>query len=393
MKRGSRPTLKSSLFRYLPAIAILAIAVWYGRSRSGPDLVPFLHEIFPDASEFEQSEGVYAALSDDAELLGWAATGSGSGYGGPMLVVVGLDTSGSVVGSRVVEHRETPLFFRMVRAPAFFKEAEGRNFAEINYSYSEIVGVTGATMSSEAIVAGVRNAVAGIAGPEFNIRLPRPDRPFEFGIFELVILLLFVIAIIATRFRGRRADLIRWSSQAAGLLVIGFWKNSPITIAKITVLISGYFPDIRTNLSFYLLIGGFLFTVLVVGRGIYCTHICPFGAAQQFINMIGGKRIKLPPWSITLMTRMRSVIVFSVIIAALATAQPALTSYEPFAVLFALKGTVLQWFLLLIVMISSLFIQRPWCNFFCPVRSCERVVRDLRKRVTGLVEVQGIECD
>jgi len=393
VKRGSRPTLKSSLFSYLPAIAVLAIAIWFGRSRSGPDLVPVLHDIFPGASRFEQSEGIYAAYSNDNALLGWAATGSGSGFGGPMVVLVGLDTTGSVVGGRVVDQRETPLFFRMVRAPSFFTENAGTHFTEINYDYSEIVGVTGATMSSEAIVSGVRDAVTSVAGPRFNVHLPQPEKPFEFGILELVILLLFVTAVATRRFRGRSADLIRWSSQVTGLIVIGFWKNSPITVAKITALMSGYFPDIRSNLALYLLIGGFLSTALIVGRSIYCTHVCPFGAIQQLINLIGGKQIKFPQWASRLMIGTRDVIVFSVIIAALAMAQPALASYEPFAALFALKGTVLQWFLLFIVMVASLFIHRPWCNYFCPVRSCDRVVKDLRKRVTDPVELQNAEFD
>lgn len=393
VKRGSRPTLKSSLSRYLPAIAILAIAVWYGRSRSGPDLVPLLHEIFPGASRFEQSEGIYAAYSIENSLVGWAATGSGSGFGGPMVVLVGLDTTGNVVGGRVVEQRETPIFFRMVRAPAFFAETVGTHFTEINYNYGEIVGVTGATMSSEAIISGVRDAVTSVAGPGFNVHIPLPEKPFEFGILELIILLLFVTAVATRRFRGRSADLIRWSSQVTGLVVIGFWKNSPITVAKITALMSGYFPDIRSNLDLYLLTGGFLFTVLIMGRSIYCTHVCPFGSVQQFINLIGGKRIKFPRWASRLMTGARDVIVFSVIVAALAMAQPALASYEPFAALFALRGTVLQWFLLFIVMVASLFIQRPWCNFFCPVRCCDRVVKDMRKRFTGFVEVESIECD
>ena len=244
-KRGSRPTLKNSLSRYLPAIAVLAIAIWYGRSSSGPDLVPVLHEIFPGASRFEQSEGIYAAYSIENSLLGWAAIGSGSGFGGPMVVLVGLDTTGNVVAGRVVEHRETPLFFRMVRAPAFFLEASGNHFTEINYTYNEIVGVTGATMSSEAIVSGVRDAISKVAGPKFNIRSPQPERSFEFGILELVILLLFVLAVATRRFRGRSAELVRWSSQVTGLIIIGFWKNSPITVAKITALLSGYFPDIR----------------------------------------------------------------------------------------------------------------------------------------------------
>ena len=70
--------------------------------------------------------------------------------------------------------------------------------------------------------------------------------------------------------------------------------------------------------------------------------------------------------------------------AALASAQPARASYEPFAALFALKGTTLQWFLLFIILIVSLVVRRPWCHFFCPMRTCERVLLDIRQKGTSL---------
>ncbi|MCK4771368.1 MAG: 4Fe-4S binding protein [Candidatus Latescibacteria bacterium] len=393
MKRGPRPALKNGLLRYLFVIAVLSAALLYGSSRSGPDLMPHIREIFPLAASFEQSDGIYSAFSDQNDLLGWAAAGRASGFGGHMLVVVGIDTTGEVAGAKVVEHRETPLFFRVVRSSEFFGAIRGRSFEKVNYEYSDIVGVTGATRSSEAIVAGVRNAITRVSGPKFGVHMPAPERPFEFGILEVVVLLLFTVAVAAARLPDSLREVLRWASQVTGLLVIGFWKNSPITIAKITSLMSGYFPDIQSNLSLYLLIAGFMLTVLVLGRSIYCTHICPFGAAQQIINLIGGKNIKLPIWAARLMIMARNVIVFTAVVAAFITVQPALTSYEPFATLFALRGTVLQWLLLLVVMVTSLFIHRPWCNFLCPVRTCERVLQDIRRRSTGLREASDGVCE
>ncbi len=391
LSKGQRPIRKGSLYRYLIIIAALAAALWYGRSRSGPDLVPHMREIFPRAAAFEPSNGIYAVFSEQDTLLGWVASGRASGYGGPLLVVVGIDMSGEVAGARVVEHKETPLFFRMVRASAFFGAITGRSFAGIDYDYGEVVGVTGATRSSEAIVAGVKDAIRRVAGDKFDIYLPAPQYPFEFGILEIAIILMFAVGIASSYFTDSLRELLRWTSQVTGLVIIGFWKNSPITIAKIVSLLSGYLPDIRSNLSLYLLIVGFVLTILIMGRSVYCTHICPFGAAQQLINLIGGKNVRLPAWSVRLMNATRNLIVFAAVLAALAVARPALASYEPFAALFALRGTILQWVLLLVVLLSSLAIRRPWCNFFCPVQTCRRVLQGIRRKGADLPEASYCE--
>jgi polyferredoxin len=59
--------------------------------------------------------------------------------------------------------------------------------------------------------------------------------------------------------------------------------------------------------------------------------------------------------------------------------KPALASYEPFAALFTLTGTALQWLLLFVVLTMSLFVSTPWCNLFCPVRTVENTIQDIRR--------------
>ena len=36
---------------------------------------------------------------------------------------------------------------------------------------------------------------------------------------------------------------------------MGFWENSPITLAKLAGILSGFLPDPRSALAIYLLIG------------------------------------------------------------------------------------------------------------------------------------------
>lgn len=361
---------------YLTAFILLAGALFWGRSQEVLDFETPLLRIFPEAARFEPIGAIHHAFGPQGQLLGWAATGTANGYGGPMSLLVGIDTLGVVVGVEMVEQRETPIFWRMVRASAYFRAVTGTPFQEISYDYADAVAVTGATRSSDAIVASVRASVAEVAGEAFDVRIPLPKHPFEFGFLEVAILALFSLGVVGHRLKGPVRRQLRWAGQIAGLLILGFWKNSPITLAKITAVLSGYFPDIRTGMAFYLLLAGFLLTSIFYGRNLYCLYACPFGAAQRVVGVIGGGRLKLPRWAIQFMGSMRNLIVFAALFMAFLTLQPALVGYEPFAALFSLRGTTLQWVLLFIVMVASLVLVTPWCNFLCPMRTVEIVVQD-----------------
>jgi hypothetical protein len=377
------------LLGFFVGMVILSGALLFGRTRSAPDILTPLGLIFPEVQRVEIQGGVHHIYGPDGELIGWAGAEPSHGYGGPMLLVVGVDTLGRVAGVQVVEQRETPVFWRMVRVREYFREIAGSPYDSIEYSYQNVVSVSGATISADAIVESVRASVAQVAGVAFDVRLPLPPRPFEFGLLEITILLLFAMGVVGHRLRGPIRRRLRWAGQLVGLMVLGFWENSPLTLAKITTFLSGYFPDLASGLALYLLLAGFLLTSIFYGRNHYCLYACPFGAAQRVVGAIGGFRLKIPPALVRFMDGARNVVVFSALFMALITLRPAMASYEPFAALFSLHGTTLQWFLLFLVLTSSLLIQTPWCNFFCPMRTVELVVLDTKRWVKGRGEGPG----
>ncbi len=352
-------------------ILLLAAASLAGRARSSRDLEPHIFDVFGENISIEESDGIFRVYDSEKRLLGWAAAGSASGYGGPLTIISGIDTAGTIIGSSIVDHKETPVFFMKIKPDDFFNSISTKHFSEAKFNYEEVDGVTGASRSVEALEGSIKDAVSKIAFKEFNTVLEKKDISYKFGIPEAVILLLFIAGILCHYLKRPVNDRLRWVSQITGLLVIGFWENSPITISKITTILSGYIPDLHTNLRWYLLLSGFALTAIVYGKNIYCTHVCPFGAAQRCVGIIGGARIKVSSAISGFAVKVRNALVFSAIIAALIITQPTSAGFEPFAALFALKGTTSQWILLSIVIISSLFIKTPWCNYFCPVRSCE----------------------
>jgi polyferredoxin len=65
----------------------------------------------------------------------------------------------------------------------------------------------------------------------------------------------------------------------------------------------------------------------------------------------------------------------------LAFRQPAAASYEPFGTLFDLTGSWPQWVLLVLVLLASLVIHRPFCNYLCPLDPVVGYIGEIRRWV------------
>lgn len=115
------------------------------------------------AADPVEVRGVYKAVSG-TEHIGWAVRVASRGYGGPMQLVIGLDTSGSVTGVSVLTHNETPGLGTKVLTEAGFME----QFATLQPGFTDrdvrgLDVIAGSTRSSN----GIRNGVAA-AGRVFT---------------------------------------------------------------------------------------------------------------------------------------------------------------------------------------------------------------------------------
>lgn len=121
-----------------------------------------MRELFPDEefSEVEVSEetlkqhsasGLYKTKSGK----GYIAEVSTSGYGGEIKMMVSFSQNGDILGVKVLSHEETNgIGTRVVADEKYLSNYIGKNAAEP----SGIDAVSGATVSSNAVLAGVNNA-------------------------------------------------------------------------------------------------------------------------------------------------------------------------------------------------------------------------------------------
>lgn len=100
--------------------------------------------------------GIYRAMSGDAQI-GWALRVASRGYGGPMQLVIGLDTSGSVTGVSILTMNETPgLGTKVVSEKWFLEQFAGLGSGFTDGDVRALDVIAGSTRSSN----GVRNGVA-----------------------------------------------------------------------------------------------------------------------------------------------------------------------------------------------------------------------------------------
>jgi len=351
----------------LAVIAWFVACWWIGADRSGIDLQPFLDRAWPDAGQFEElDEDSYRVLDDAGGVLGYVTTGTASGYGGPLTTAISMTPGGVVDSVAVVAHRETPSFFRTVIDGRFLTQLVGKTSGDSIVLGDDVDGLSGATYTSRGLTQSVHRAAREAAGEFLDLEVPPDQRRIVFGIPEIVLIALFTIAVGRRKIKGKLTTVLRWTTLLGGLVFLGFVFNRPFVLAHVNMVLIGYWPEWQTHIFWYLMIAGLLFFKATDEWNVYCYDFCPFGALQEIAATIGGAKPKKLRWSKVLLWAQRLLTVAAISLA-LIYRKPGLSSYEIFGTAFALEGSNFQFALLAIILLSSLFLYRPWCRHLCPL--------------------------
>ncbi len=136
-------------------------------------------ELFPDADDFVEIDadsleeiqstnsnvnGVLEAKKSDGATIGYVFQVSAGGYGGPVNTIVGISTDNSIAGIRIGTHDETPNLGDVIEEPRFTDSYAGKTTTERLVAVespsadNEVQTISGATISSFAVLAGVNDA-------------------------------------------------------------------------------------------------------------------------------------------------------------------------------------------------------------------------------------------
>ncbi|NLY53375.1 MAG: FMN-binding protein [Firmicutes bacterium] len=132
-------------------------------ARQEAELISRLQELVPEAEQFETiepEEGVILYLGKKgSDTVGAVLEGKATGYGGPMRILVSVDADNRINGVSVIEHGETIGIGTRALEPGWLQQFIGLAHDEQLVAGKNVDIITGATVSSRAVMSGVAHAL------------------------------------------------------------------------------------------------------------------------------------------------------------------------------------------------------------------------------------------
>jgi len=121
----------------------------------------YLQEMFPGMQDVDVQDEVYVILGD-GQTLGYAFVAEGEGYSGQMRIMVGLEDPDTVKGIIIMSQTETPGIGTRILEDAFLSQFAGIDIGKVALrgDGGEVDTITGATISSPAVIEAIKLAAA-----------------------------------------------------------------------------------------------------------------------------------------------------------------------------------------------------------------------------------------
>jgi len=130
-------------------------------------IMEMLQSLFPEMDDFRyDEESERYTVTADGTLLGQAFMAQGVGYGGPIDILIGLELDSALRGIQIVSQKETPGLGAKVTGATFLNQFVGQEAGTLALTKDggAIDAITGATISSSAVVKAIKDAVLEQSG-------------------------------------------------------------------------------------------------------------------------------------------------------------------------------------------------------------------------------------
>lgn len=357
-----------------------------GRTERASLLFPYpielreLQSLFPTAQSIEPDPsplgGVILTDANGTTLARILRTSPASdavtGYKGPTDSLVILDPKGEMIrGIQVRDSYETEEYLAIVTKDSrFLPGFSGRSVREMrdfDFQSAGVSGVSGATRTSLAVLEGVRRRLRADEGPS-----PVPRFPFRLHDGILIALVGFAIFLSFSPWRGHRSVRLVWN--AILILYLGLLSGDLLSQS----LLAGWAANDlawRSLPGMAFLAAASLLVPLFTGRQLYCHHLCPHGAAQQWLGKLTRKKVTLPESWQRWMARLPFFLLLTLFLTVVAGLKPNLAAFEPFdAWVFRASGLA-SIVIAIIGLLASVFHPLAYCKFGCPTGALLRFLR------------------
>lgn len=354
----------------------LALAWAGGEARKKDEMTLKLGNISKDiAGVVRIGENLYQGhRRDNPQDILHIAHADRPSYGGALKTAVVVDSKKNIRYVSILDSADTRSYLEKVVGLGILDKFTGKSIDKMPV----VDGVSGATISSTAIIQGVESAVRRIGTAKFGLPVINREQPaMTPEATKLVLICLFFAAalgITSRKFKPKRRA--RALLLLVSVITLGFWLGAQFSLSTVVSLLSGAWLKGMATYAALLCLVLAVVVFLLTKKNLFCTMICPFGAVQEGLgNITGCSQPATSRW----MDWVARGWVLAVLLSALYFQTPSDAMYEPFSKAFNFIGSGTVYGLTILIVIASLVVKRPWCRLFCPMGSLFYYLRFARK--------------
>jgi hypothetical protein len=346
-------------------LALVAVSTWYPLDRKAAPASDFsvsesrARELLPPGLRLQAASDSACPWVgvDEAGEIRWKAVLSERanpeirGYAGTISLLVGVRLPGTISGVRILAHQETPSFVKGIDEPWFLRQFEGKTIQDSLVPFQDLDGITHATVSVEAICAGVR------AGLHVAMNSKGVEAP-QAGLWPRKELIVLFLALLICGFERRLPEWLPPLMIGGGL---GFMVPLFFSLAHVPTLLA--FQGVPFFLGVYWAVVGLL--VLGFPRG-YCLKLCPMGRLQDLFWLLGKRAGSTDETANESAISLGRLILWGFLLTSAFGDWIPGERLEVFAALFLRNQGWFGALLVVAVVVGALVLKRFYCRHLCP---------------------------
>lgn len=298
------------------------------------------------------------------------------GYNSITPLTIYLDRDNNIFEVEICENRESRGYLNKVVNSGYLDLWDGLTPKEA--ATYNVDAVSGCTFTSIAVEQSLQIRMQDLSKEKGKMAIDR-----KLLARQICIVLVTILAAICF-FNPNKTKILRYVTLLLSIAILGFWTNSLLSLAL-------FYNWMTNGISLAIQLPLLIIAVLAIllplftKKSFYCQYLCPFGAAQEFVGVIGQKAKGKGQKTLSVKSKVfnffvvfRKVILLVLLLIVALGVGLDLSVVEPFPIFnYQSIGFGVAIFAAVII-VASVFIKKPWCNYLCPTGTLLESFRRLR---------------
>lgn len=336
---------------------------------------------FPEADSLVLEDVNLYNVFDDGNKIGTIVNTSPFsdevyGYNSITPLTIYLDRDNNIFEVEICENRESRGYLNKVVNSGYLDLWDGLTPKEA--ANHNVDAVSGCTFTSVAVAQSLQIRMQDLSKEKGKMAIDR-----KLLARQICIVLVTILAAICF-FNPNKTKILRYVTLLLSIAILGFWTNSLLSLAL-------FYNWMTNGISLAIQLPLLIIAVLAIllplftKKSFYCQYLCPFGAAQEFVGVIGQKAKGKGQKTLSVKSKVfnffvvfRKVILLVLLLIVALGVGLDLSVVEPFPIFnYQSIGFGVAIFAAVII-VASVFIKKPWCNYLCPTGTLLESFRRLR---------------